>query len=267
MHRSDYRVEPWTHGKLSATPTRSPNGVDEAEGLERVDELTSRLSELQNVLWADHSHRVLVVLQAIDGGGKDGTIRHVFGALNPQGVRVVNFKAPTAPELAHDYLWRVHPHVPGDGELTVFNRSHYGDVLVVRVHDLVAKHRWHARYAQIRHFEQMLVDEGTTIVKCFLHISNDEQRERLQRRIDTPDKQWKFNPADLAERARWDDYQAAFEDMLNETSTDAAPWYAIPADQKWYRNLAVAQLMVDTLESLDLSYPPPAEGVADTVVE
>ncbi len=267
MNTDDYLVHPDHAIRLGDHPTTAPKAADKADALARTTELTTRLTELQNILWADHSQRVLVVLQAIDGGGKDGTARHVLGPLNPAGVRVVSFKAPTPPELDHDFLWRVHAQVPADGEIVVFNRSHYEDVLVVRVHGLVPKPRWKARYRHICDFEQMLVDEGTTIVKVFLHISKDEQRARLQKRVDTPDKQWKFLATDLDERKLWNDYQAAFEDMLNRTSTDAAPWYAVPADNKWYRDLVVAQVLVDTLESLQLSYPSAAPGVAGTVVE
>ena len=268
MRFDAYRVRPDHPIHLAEHPTADTSlfDGDKAAGVAKTAELTTRLTELQNKLWADHTHRVLVVLQAIDGGGKDGTIRHVFGPLNPQGVRIAAFKAPTEPELARDFLWRVHAEVPGNGELTVFNRSHYEDVLIARVHNLVTKERWKARYRHITDFEQMLVDEGTTIVKCFLHISKDEQRKRLQRRVDTPDKQWKFSPADLPERAMWDDYQAAFEDMLNHTSTKSAPWFAIPADNKWYRDLVISQILVDTLEALDLAYPPAEPGIAGTVV-
>lgn len=269
MKLDDYRVRPDHPIHLADHPTADAGRFDgdKDAALAKTAELTTRLTELQNILWADHSHRVLVVLQAIDGGGKDGTIRHVFGPLNPQGVRVASFKAPTEPELAHDFLWRVHAEVPADGELVVFNRSHYEDVLVARVHALVPKDRWKARYRHIADFEQMLVDEGTTIVKFFLHISKEEQRRRLQARVDTPEKQWKFALGDLPERALWDDYQAAFEDMVNKTSTKVAPWFAIPADDKWYRDLVISRILVDTLEDLHLAYPAPADGVAGTVVD
>jgi len=207
-------------------------------------------------LAAQAEHRVLVVLQSRDAGGKDGTVRHVFGALNPQGTKVTSFGEPTPPELAHDYLWRVHARVPGDGEIMVFNRSHYEDVLVARVRQLVPDSRWSRRYRQIRDFERMLADEGTTIVKLFLHISDDEQRARLQARIDDPAKQWKITAADLADRVRWDEYRVAYEDALARTACERAPWYVIPADRKWYRNLAVARVMVQTLAGLDLHFPP-----------
>jgi PPK2 family polyphosphate:nucleotide phosphotransferase len=209
------------------------------------------------VFWADGRHRLLVVLQAMDTGGKDGTVKAVFRTMHPLGVRVASFKQPSEAERAHDYLWRVHAQVPADGEITIFNRSHYEDVLVVRVHDLVPRARWERRYDHIVDFERMLADEGTTIRKFFLHISEDEQAERLQARLDDPTKTWKFALGDLDERARWDDYQRAYEEALSRTSTEAAPWYVVPANRKWYRNEVIAQVLVETLESLDLRYPDP----------
>lgn len=262
-------VEPGAPVDLEAIDTRdtAPFTGDKSDGRKAVETLNSRLEELQELLYAEGRHRLLVVLQATDTGGKDGTIRHVFEHVNPQGVKVASFKKPTDEELAHDYLWRVHAHTPGNGEITVFNRSHYEDVLVVRVHGLVDTERWQRRYRHIREWEQMLVDEGTTIRKFFLHISRSEQRERLQARLDEPDKHWKFAKADLDERRRWDDYQAAFTEMLTETSTVDAPWYVIPADRKWFRNLAVSQVLVDTLESLDMSYPEAEDGLDGLVVK
>ena len=228
---------------------------EEAEA--RVAKLAERLNALQDLMFAENKHRLLVVLQAMDTGGKDGTIRGVFGPAGQLGVRVANFKAPTSTELAHDYLWRVHQQAPARGEIVVFNRSHYEDVLVVRVHDLVPKQMWRKRYDQIKAFEQMLVDEGTTIVKFFLHISREEQRQRLEARVAEPDKRWKFNPGDLEERALWGDYMKAYEDVLNKTSTPDAPWHIVPADRKWYRNLVVAETLVETLEGLHMAYPVP----------
>jgi PPK2 family polyphosphate:nucleotide phosphotransferase len=236
------------------------------DGTEALDGLTGQLEDLQNLLYADGRHRLLVVLQAMDTGGKDGAIRHVFRHTNPQGVHVASFKRPTEVDLAHDFLWRVHPHVPGDGMISIFNRSHYEDVLVVRVHDLVPEPRWQRRYDHIVDWEQMLADEGTTIRKFFLHISKEEQAERLQSRLDTPEKRWKFEQGDLAEREHWDDYLTAYEEMLSRTSTADAPWYVIPADRKWFRNLAMSQVLVDTLDGLGLSYPEPDEGIEDIVV-
>jgi PPK2 family polyphosphate:nucleotide phosphotransferase len=240
---------------------------DKEAGRAATAELNAKLELLQEKLWADGGHKLLVVLQATDTGGKDGTIRHVFDGTNPQGVKVVGFKKPTDEELAHDYLWRVHQHTPADGEIVVFNRSHYEDVLVVRVHDLVPKERWKRRYEHIRNFEQLLLDEGTTVVKFFLNISKDEQKERLQARLDDPEKHWKFAIGDLAEREHWDDYQKAFATMLSETSTDDAPWYVIPADRKWYRNLVITQVLVDTLEAMDLDWPEPEDSLDGVVVD
>lgn len=268
MDHAAYRVEPGrTDIDLASWPTDDKGGWDRDEAEARTEELNERLEELQELLYAEGKHKVLVVIQATDTGGKDSTIRHVFDKVNPQGVKVASFKKPTAEELAHDYLWRVHEQTPGAGELTVFNRSHYEDVLVVRVHDLVPEARWSRRYDHINDFERLLTDEGTTIIKLFLHISKDEQRERLQSRLDEPHKHWKFNTADLKERERWDDYQAAFAAMLERTSTDHAPWHVIPADRKWFRNLLVSEIIVDTLEGLDMRYPPAEEGLDDITIE
>jgi len=227
----------------------------------------ARLKELQAALYAERSRSVLIVLQAMDAGGKDSTIRRVFGPLNPHWVQVTDFKAPTAQELAHDYLWRIHNAIPPKGKIGIFNRSHYEDVLVVRVHDLVPEERWSRRYRHINEFERMLADEGTTILKFFLHISKDEQKERLQARLDNPAKHWKFSLGDLAEREHWDDYQAAFEAMLTETSTDWAPWYVVPADRKWYRDLMIGSILANTLESFDMQFPPNEDDLTGVVVE
>jgi PPK2 family polyphosphate:nucleotide phosphotransferase len=242
------------------------NGGKKA-GKTALTKLNKRLEDLQELFHADSRHRLLVVLQATDSGGKDGTIRSVFDGVNPLGVKVASFKKPTEKELAHDYLWRIHPHVPGNGEITIFNRSHYEDVLVVRVHNLVPELQWRRRYQQIVDFERLLVEEGTTILKFFLHISKDEQRERLQDRVDDPEKHWKFSLADLDERKRWDDYQAAFEEAISRTSTGFAPWYVIPANRKWYRNIVVAKILIETLESLDLRFPPSEEDLTGVMVE
>lgn len=265
----EYLVEPGKKVKLDRWDANDDGGIENGKEstLEEFNELNAKLEHLQELLYAESKHRVLIVLQAIDSGGKDSTIRHVFDGVNPQGVKVANFKRPTEKELAHDYLWRVHRHVPGDGEMMIFNRSHYEDVLVVRVHQLVAESRWKKRYEHIRNFEQMLHDEGTTIVKFFLHIDKDEQKERLQDRIDRPEKNWKFRKGDLAERNRWEDYEEAFEDMLELTSTDWAPWYVIPANRKWYRNLIISRILVDTMEKLEMKYPPPEEDIDSIVIE
>ncbi|NLA35721.1 MAG: polyphosphate kinase 2 family protein [Actinobacteria bacterium] len=241
--------------RLDEVATTPPEELDDRGTKARTEALTAKLVDLQDRFYADGRHKLLVVIQATDTGGKDGTIRRVLGPMNPHGVRVVAFKTPTSKELAHDYLWRVHHELPALGELVVFNRSHYEDVLIVRVHDLVPAERWKRRYDHIVNFERMLVDEGTTIVKFFLHISKEEQRERLQARLDDPTKRWKFSEGDLTERRSWDAYQAAYEDMVGRTATPGAPWHVIPADSKWYRDFLVASALVETLESLDLAYP------------
>lgn len=228
---------------------------EKREAEEIVSSLTDELDGLQERLYAESKRAVLFVLQAMDTGGKDGTIRGVFGALNPLGVHVASFKAPTTLELAHDYLWRVHAVAPRRGEIGIFNRSHYEDVLVVRVHKLVPDQVWAKRYAQINAFEKLLSDEGTTIVKFFLHISKVEQKERLEARAAEPDKHWKFNPADLKERELWDEYQDAYADAIEKTSTETAPWYIVPANHKWYRDLVVARVVHQTLKELNPQYP------------
>ena len=215
-----------------------------------------RLADVQERLFAERKQRVLVVLQGIDAAGKDGTITHVLSALNPRGAPVTYFGVPSTTELAHDYLWRVHAATPKPGEIGIFNRSHYEDVLIVRVHELVPKERWSRRYAQINDFERLLSEEGTTIVKFFLLIDRDEQRKRLQARYDDPTKRWKVNQGDIAERARWDEYIAAFDEALTRCSTKVAPWYVIPANRKWFRDLAVGEILLDVLDELNPVYPP-----------
>ena len=224
-----------------------------------------RLQELQQVLWAEGKHALLIVLQAMDAGGKDGTIRHVMRGVNPQGCQVTSFKVPTKEELDHDYLWRIHKATPRRGYIGIFNRSHYEDVLVVRVHNLVPEEVWQQRYEQINHFEKLLADTGTTILKFFLHISKEEQKERFEARLRDPAKNWKFSMGDVEERGHWDDYMRAFEDALSRCSTPWAPWYVIPANHKWYRNLAHFQIIADTMEKLDMHYPPPLPD-ADKIV-
>jgi len=263
------RIPPGSDVDLAAIDPRATPGFDgdKHDAKPAFAELQERIAELQDLLYADGSQRLLVVLQAMDTGGKDGTIRHVLDRVNPIGVHVRAFKKPTETDLARDYLWRVHSQVPADGELVVFNRSHYEDVLVVRVHGHVDDEAAERRFAQIRDFERMLVEEGTTVVKVFLHISEDEQAERLRARLDEPDKNWKFSSDDLAERAHWDRYQEVYRDAIAATSTEHAPWYVVPADRKWYRNLAVATILVRALERLPMSYPPAEEGLADVVVD
>ena len=250
-----YRVKPGSKIKLDDLPTRSDGSIEKADGKAQLAQLAVQLSGLQELLYAEHRQKVLIVLQGMDTSGKDSTIRHVFGDVNPQGTKVFNFKQPTPKELDHDYLWRVHQNTPGSGEIVIFNRSHYEDVLVVRVHELVAKSVWEKRYDQINDFERLLAQEGTTILKFCLHVSKEEQAERFLARLDEPSKHWKFNPGDLEEREYWKDYMAAYEDMVNRTSTDWAPWYVIPSDQKWYRNLVIAETILKKLESLDMQFP------------
>lgn len=229
-------------------------------------QLEAELSELQEKLYAQSTQSLLIVLQAMDAGGKDGTIKKVFDSTNPQGVHVASFKVPTALEAAHDFLWRIHPHVPAKGYISIFNRSHYEDVLVVRVKKLVPRHVWEARYEQINHFEKLLADSGTRILKFYLHISKDEQKERLQARLDEPDKNWKFDTADLAARELWEDYMEAFEAALTRCNTEYAPWYVVPANHKWYRDLVVTQALVETLRDMKVEYPKPIQDLKDVVI-
>jgi PPK2 family polyphosphate:nucleotide phosphotransferase len=230
-------------------------------------EVLSEVSELQKRLFASKAAAALMVLQAMDAGGKDGTIREVFTALNPAGIDVTAFNVPSHEDLAHDYLWRVHKRTPSKGRIGIFNRSHYEDVLVVRVKGLVPKSVWSKRFGHIREFERTLADEGTHVFKVFLNISKDEQRERLQDRIDDPTERWKFRSGDLDERARWDEYRKAYEDALSETATDYAPWYVVPGDRKWVRNLVVAMIVRHHLSGIDCRYPPPEPGIEGLVVE
>jgi PPK2 family polyphosphate:nucleotide phosphotransferase len=264
-----YRVKPDSRMDLGEWDPNDKSAFPEGknEGRKRLLELNERLEELQELLYAEHKHKVLIVLQAMDTGGKDGTIRHVFEGVNPQGVRVASFKKPTSEELDHDFLWRVHKQVPGKGEIVVFNRSHYEDVLVVRVHNLAPKEVWSKRYDHINGFERMLVDEGTTILKFFLHIDLDEQKERLQARLDEPNKRWKFNPDDLKERKLWPKYVKAYEETISKTSTSWAPWYIVPANRKWYRNLIVGTVIIEALEDLNMRHPEPQFDPADIKIE
>ena len=250
-----YRVPPETTIKLDQFEPYYDGEIKKKAGRKSLKDLRKTLRDLQELLFAEGEQKVLIVLQGIDTSGKDGTIRHVFGDVNPQGTRVANFKVPTRKELAHDYLWRVHKQTPGRGEIMIFNRSHYEDVLVVRVHNLVPPEIWEKRYRHINEFERLLADEGTTILKFFLHISKGRQAERFLSRLERPQKRWKFNPNDLVEREHWDDYQEAFEAMLSKTSTPWAPWYLIPSDRKWYRNLAIGTIIADKLQSLGMHFP------------
>ncbi len=265
---SQFRIAPGTRVDLSRHEPNSRKGFEggKKDGKKALPGLTKTIAGLQRRLWAESEQSLLVVLQAMDTGGKDGTIRHVFRGVNPQGVDVHGFGVPTEEELAHDYLWRVHQHTPADGRIAIFNRSHYEDVLVVRVKELVPKEVWSRRYEHIRAFEEMLSHEGTTIVKVFLNISKDEQKERFEARLGEPDKNWKFRKGDLEDRALWDAYRAAYEDAITKTSTDHAPWYVVPADRKWYRNLAVSSILIETLERMNPQFPDPEQDLTDVVI-
>jgi PPK2 family polyphosphate:nucleotide phosphotransferase len=232
-----------------------------------LPELVERIADLQARLYAEEQKALLVVLQGIDAAGKDSSVSHVFRGTNPQGVRVFSFKEPSNEEAAHDFLWRYHQHTPAYGMIHVFNRSHYEDVLVVRVKGLVEEERWRSRYDSINDFERMLVREGTTILKCFLHISKDAQLERFQERLEREDKHYKFSANDVRERRNWDAYQEAYEDAIDATDTEWAPWHVVPADHKWFRNLTVARLVADTLERLDPKWPPPEEDLEKFAAE
>ncbi len=253
----EYRIEPGSKVDLRKLPTRDDAlfDGDKEEGLARLDALGREIAERQRRLFAEDRHRVLIVLQGMDTSGKSSTIRDVFRYTNALGLHAVSFGKPSEEELERDYLWRIHAHTPRRGEIAIFDRSHYEDVTVVRVLDLVPKKVWKRRFDHIRRFEEMLADEGTTIVKLFLHISKDEQAEQLRERIEDPSVRWKFNPNDLTARAAWDDYREVWEDAIGETSTKDAPWYVVPADRRWYRKLAVATILRDTLGALDPTYP------------
>lgn len=248
-------VSPGHKIKLSRIDAGDTGGSTKEKALERFRELREKISELQQILSAEHQRSLLLVFQAMDTGGKDGAIKDLCAGLNPAGIHLTSFKAPSSEELDHDFLWRIHRAAPGKGMIGIWNRSHYEDVLVVRVHKLVSKKVWKARYEQINQFEKILTANGTTIVKLMLHISKEEQKERLQSRLDRPDKWWKFNTGDLKERAHWSDYQNAYEDVLNKCSTKWAPWHVVPANHKWARNLAVAEIVLAALKEIDPHFP------------
>jgi PPK2 family polyphosphate:nucleotide phosphotransferase len=252
---------------LSAYDPHDNGGLKKSEARDQLKDNLCRMAELQEMMYAQGKHAMLIVLQAMDAGGKDSTIRHVMDGFNPQGCHVHSFGVPTEEELTHDFLWRIHQHTPQRGYVSIFNRSHYEDVLVVRVKELVPKKVWQARYDHINNFERLLADSGVTILKFYLHISKEEQRERFQDRIDRPDKQWKFNPDDLKTRAQWDDYMRAFEDAIYRCNKPWAPWYIVPADRKWYRNLIVSTAIVEAMEGLEMSYPPAPEGIESFQIE
>jgi len=259
--RNALAVKPGSRVRLNRIDPGDTHGYTKEKAEPIVSADLDRLRDLQERMWAEGKHRLLIVLQGLDTAGKGGTIEHVVGAFNPQGCRVHAFKVPTAEELAHDYLWRVHPGVPAKGQISIFDRSHYEQVLVVRVMGLEPKSRWREHYDEINAFERLLVDDGTTVLKFFLMIDRDEQRQRLQARIDDPRKRWKFRMGDLDTRKHWDDYIAAFEDALTKCSTEAAPWYVVPANHNWFRNMAVGSIVAETLDDLNPKVPPPVEPV------
>jgi PPK2 family polyphosphate:nucleotide phosphotransferase len=266
--RDRLRVRPGASVDLASADAGDTLGWEKDTAGAAIARDLERLTDLQERLWAERKAKVLIVLQGMDCAGKGGTIEHVMGALSPLGCVVHAFKVPTEIERGHDYLWRVHARMPASGEIAIFDRSHYEEVLIVRVEGLVPEDRWRARYDEINAFEALLAAEGTTILKFFLHIDRDEQRERLQDRVDDPDKRWKFRLGDLDIRARWEDYMAAYEDALERCSTASAPWFVVPANRKWFRNLAVARILRESLEALEPRFPDPTEPIpADLVIE
>ena len=262
-----YRVEPGERVSLATVDPGETEHYEKKKDVAReLDKQRRRIQDLQERLYAENQQGLLIVLQAVDTGGKDGIIKHVFSGVNPQGCRVSSFKKPSAEEANHDFLWRYHKSVPARGRIGIFNRSHYEDVLVVRVKGIVSEDIWRERYDQINAFERNLSLSGITVLKFFLHISKDEQKRRLESRLDDPDKRWKFSSNDIKERAFWDAYQQAFEDALSNCSTEHAPWYVVPANKKWYRNLVVARTIADTLEAMDPRYPPAEEGLEKVTI-
>ena len=268
MKFAQYRIKPGARVNLTKwnPGDTSVNGKRKADARAQLAAMNDRLEALQEQFYAEGKHKILIVLQAMDTAGKDSTIRHVFQGVDPLGVKVASFKAPTPEELAHDFLWRVHPHVPGKGEIAIFNRSHYEDVLITLVNGWIDEAECERRYQDINDFEKLLADTGTTILKFYLHISKDEQKKRLEARRDDPTKQWKFNPSDLSVRAQWNDYMHAFESAMSATSTPHAPWHVIPANNKLARNLIISGVLIQTLEGLKMRYPEPVAGAAEIVI-
>ncbi len=264
-----HRIQPGQSVNLSEISAEGKLLYEDGKkaGKKAFKELRDQFRELQARMYAEDKQSLLIVFQAMDAGGKDGTIRAITQGVNPQGVRVASFKGPSKKELAHDFLWRIHKETPERGMIRIFNRSHYEDVLVVRVDNLVPESVWRPRYEHINNFERLLADSGTRILKFYLHIDKDEQRERFQERVDIPEKNWKFSFEDLEKRKQWDDYMVAYQEMLEKTSTEYAPWYVIPANQNWYRNLAIERVIVDTLNDMDPQFPPPEGDVSGVVVE
>ena len=246
--------DPGYHGKHESHKTASP----------KIQENLQAMDQLQYLMYAENRHSLLIVLQGLDAAGKDGVVRHVLTGMNPEGCVSVNFKQPTKEELAHDFLWRVHPHVPAKGSVAIFNRSHYEDVLVARVHGLVPEKVWSKRYDQINDFERLITTENnTTILKFFLHISKEEQLARFKKRLDDSARQWKISDSDYKEREYWGDYVGAFEDVLNKTSTERAPWFIIPSNHKWFRDLAISQIIVRQMEEMDMKLPKPTVNLSE----
>jgi PPK2 family polyphosphate:nucleotide phosphotransferase len=262
-YRKKFKVEPGSKVKLKDIDASYKGDGDKAAAQDQLEKYTQRLAELQYLMYAENKRSLLIVLQAMDAGGKDGVIRHVVNSMNPQGCTVTAFKTPSTEELSHDYLWRIHKVTPSRGHVAIFNRSHYDDVLIVRVHNLVPKNVWLKRYDEINAFEKELVDNGTHILKFYLHIDKDEQLARFKQRLEDSSRQWKISELDYKEREYWDDYQKAYEDAINNCSTDYAPWYTIPANRKWFRNLAISQILTETLESFKMSFPAPTVNIAE----
>ncbi len=263
-YRNTFLVRPGHTVRLKdCDPARTDKKEDKKSARHKIKKLQKRMDALQFQLYAERKRSLLICLQAPDAGGKDGVVRHVIASMNPQGCRVVPFKQPTSEELAHDFLWRIEKQTPRQGEVVIFNRSHYEDVIVVRVHDLVPQKVWSQRYEQINAFERRLVANGTHILKFFLHISKEEQLERFKDRLDDPERHWKISEADYSERERWDEYQTAYEDAISKCSTEAAPWFVIPSDHKWSRDLAIANIIVETMEKMGMKVPPATVDIAD----
>jgi len=263
-----FMVAPHTRLKLGEFDPDDTAGFEKGDKAHaRLEKNITRMEDLQYRLYAESRRALLIILQGMDASGKDGTVRHVMSGLNPQGCRVTSFKVPSAEEAGHDFLWRIHKAVPAHGEIGIFNRSHYEDVLVVRVHELVPKSVWSARYDQINAFEKLLTENGVTILKFFLHISKQEQKERLEARLEDSSRNWKISPADLKERKLWNDYVKAYEAVLSRCSTSAIPWFVIPSNKKWFRNLAVSQIIVETLERMNPQFPKPAFDITKLKVK
>jgi PPK2 family polyphosphate:nucleotide phosphotransferase len=261
--RDQFIVTPGKAVSLTAIATDANGGLTKEEGLKRLAANQQKINALQEKLYAEHKQSLLIILQGMDAGGKDGTIKAIGGAMNPQGLRVHSYKAPAGEDAEHDFLWRHHRDAPGKGLVSIFNRSHYEEVLIVRVRNLVPEAKWRQRYDQINSFERNLTENGTHILKFFLHLGKDEQLERLRERLDDPTKHWKIAESDFTERQKWDDYRAAYEDALTKCSTPHAPWHIIPADKKWFRNYVISQIVVDYLEGLNMQYPQPVVDPAE----